>query len=63
MKQQVTFSTEGDRGTMPLTSTRTVLLQGHKTQEMKAAKFEAPAGFKMHEPELSRPGLGPVPPG
>jgi hypothetical protein len=63
MKQQVTFSTEGDRGTTPQTSTKTVLLQSHKTQGMKAVKFEAPAGFKMHEPEFSRPGLGPVPPG
>jgi hypothetical protein len=61
VKQQVTFSTEGDRGTTPQTSTRTVLLQGHKTQAMKAATFEVPKGFKMHEPEFSRPGLGPVP--
>ena len=35
-------------------------LQSHKTQEMKDATFEVPKGFKMHEPEFSRPGLGPV---
>ncbi|HTG35585.1 MAG TPA: hypothetical protein VLB76_21905 [Thermoanaerobaculia bacterium] len=63
VKQQVTFSTEGDRGTTPLTSTRIVLLQSHKTQATKASAFEVPTGFKMHEPEFSRPGLGPVPPG
>jgi hypothetical protein len=60
VKQQVTFSTEGDRGTAPLTSTKTVLLQSHKTQAMKAATFEVPKGFKLHEPEISRPGLGPM---
>jgi hypothetical protein len=60
VKQQVTFSTEGDRGTTPQTSTRTVLLQSHKTQPMKAATFEVPKGFKMHEPEISRPVLGPM---
>lgn len=63
VKQQMTISTEGDQGTTPQASTRTVTLQSHKTQEMKDATFEVPKGFKMHEPEFSRPGLGPVPPG
>ena len=61
VKQQVNFSTEGDRGTTPLTSTKTVLLQNHETQAVNAAMFEVPSKFKMHEPEFSRPGLGPVP--
>ncbi len=62
VKQQMTISTEGDQGTAPQTSLRTVTLQGHKTQQIKASAFEIPAGFKMHEPEFSGPGLGPLPP-
>jgi hypothetical protein len=62
VKQQVTISTEGDRGTEARTSTRTVVLQNHKTQETKASVFEVPGGFKMQEPELSRPRMI-VPPG
>lgn len=61
VKQQVTISTTGDQGAEPRTSTRTVTLQNHKKREAKASLFEIPAGFKMHEPEFSRPGLGVVP--
>jgi hypothetical protein len=62
VKQQVTISTSGDQGTESRTSIRTVLLENHKTREMKASSFEVPAGFKMHEPEFSGPGLGVLPP-
>jgi hypothetical protein len=61
VKQQVTVSTSGDRGTEPRTSTRTVLLEDHKTRQAKASLFEIPAGLKMHEPDFSGPGLGIVP--
>lgn len=63
VKQRVTISTQGNQGTEPQTNTRTVTLENHQTRKTKASQFEVPAGFKMHEPELSRPGLGPVPPG
>ena len=63
VKQRVTISTQGNQGTAPQASTRTVTLENHQTRKTKASLFEVPAGFKMHEPELSRPGLGPVPPG
>jgi hypothetical protein len=63
IKQQVTISTEGDQGTMPRTSIHTEVLEHLGTQEMKASLFEVPGGFKMHEPEMSMPGLRMVPPG
>jgi hypothetical protein len=63
VKQQVTFSTDGDQGTESRTSTRTVVLESHKTRETKASLFEVPAGFKMHEPEFSGPRMRIVPPG
>jgi hypothetical protein len=63
IKQQVTISTEGDQGTMPRTSVHTEVLEHLGTQEMKASLFEVPGGFKMQEPEMSRPVLRMVPPG
>ncbi len=63
IKQQVTISTEGDQGTMPRTSVHTEVLEHVGTQETKASLFEVPSGFKMHEPEMSMPGLRMVPPG
>lgn len=63
VKQQVTISTQGDQGTESRTSRRTVVLQSHQTRETKATSFEVPAGYKMHEPEISRPRLETVPPG
>jgi hypothetical protein len=59
VKQQVTVTTTGDKGTEPRASTRTVLLENHKKRETKASLFEIPAGFRMHEPEISRPVGGP----
>jgi hypothetical protein len=61
VKQQVTITTTGDQGTESRTVTRTVMLQNHKKRETKASLFEIPAGFKMHEPEFSRPGMRVVP--
>ncbi|PYQ54338.1 MAG: hypothetical protein DMF53_29700 [Acidobacteria bacterium] len=61
VKQQVTITTTGDQGTEARTATRTVTLQNHKKREAKASLFEIPAGFKMHVPEFSRPGIGVVP--
>jgi len=63
VKQQVTISTEGDQGTMPRTSVHTEVLEHLGTQEMKASLFEVSGGFRMQEPEMSRPGLRMVPPG
>jgi hypothetical protein len=63
IKRQITISTEGDQGTMPRTSSSTEVLENHRTQETKASLFEVPSGFKMHEPEMSMPGLRVVPPG
>jgi hypothetical protein len=60
VKQQVTITTTGDQGTEPRSSTRTVLLENHKKRATKASLFEIPAGFKMHEPEISRPVGGPM---
>lgn len=57
VKQRVSISTEGDRGTASQTSVNTVLLQNHKVQPMKASMFEVPGGFKMQEPEFSGPGM------
>jgi hypothetical protein len=62
VKQQVTITTEGDQSTEPQTSVRTAVLQNHKTQESKASLFEIPSGFKRHEPEMARPGMGALPP-
>jgi hypothetical protein len=61
VKQQVTISITGDKGTESRTTTRTVTLENHKRRETKAALFEIPAGFKMHEPEVSRPAMRVVP--
>jgi hypothetical protein len=61
VKQQVTITTTGDQGTEGRTSTRTVTLENHKKRETKAPLFEIPAGFKMHEPEFSGPGMRVVP--
>ncbi|HET9212184.1 MAG TPA: hypothetical protein VFR03_17405 [Thermoanaerobaculia bacterium] len=61
VKQQVTITTTGDQGTEARTSTRTVTLENHKKRETKAMLFEIPAGFKMHEPEISGPGMRIVP--
>jgi hypothetical protein len=63
VKQQVTISIEGDQGTMPRTSVHTEVLEHLGTQEMKASLFEVPGGFRMQEPEMSRPSLRMVPPG
>ncbi|HEY4592999.1 MAG TPA: hypothetical protein VIJ61_11370 [Thermoanaerobaculia bacterium] len=57
VKQQVTITTTGDQGMESRTTTRTVTLQNHKKRETRASLFEIPAGFKMHEPEFSRPGM------
>jgi hypothetical protein len=61
VKQQITITTSGDQGTEPRASTRTVLLENRKKRATKASLFEIPAGFKMHEPEISRPGMKAVP--
>ena len=60
VKQQVTITTSGDQGAAPRASTRTVILGSHKKRATKASLFEIPTGFKMHEPEISRPGGGPA---
>ena len=57
VKQQVSITTTGDQGTEGRTSTRIVTLENHQKRETKAPLFEIPAGFKMQEPEFSRPGL------
>jgi hypothetical protein len=59
VKQQVTISMSGDKGTAARTSTRTVILENQRKRETKASLFEIPAGFRMHEPEISRPVGGP----
>lgn len=57
VKQQVTITSTGDQGMESRTATRTVTLRNHKKRETKASLFEIPAGFKMHKPEFSRPGM------
>ncbi|HEY3571908.1 MAG TPA: hypothetical protein VGP73_28520 [Thermoanaerobaculia bacterium] len=61
VKQRVTITTTGDQGTEARTSARTVTLESHQKREAKAPLFEVPAGFKMHEPEVSGPGMRIVP--
>jgi len=64
LQQRVTISSTGDQGATPLRSVRTVRLENHKRADTRAALFEVPPGFRKHEPQLSRPGLGgDLPPG
>lgn len=64
LQQRVTISSTGDQGATPLRSVRTVRLENHKRADTRPALFEVPPGFRKHEPQMSRPGLGgDLPPG
>jgi hypothetical protein len=60
VKQQVTISTEGSY--IPARSTSvTTMVSGPKPITTQAALFEVPKGFRMHKPEITRPGLSSAP--
>ncbi len=61
VKQQVTVSTEGGSYMSARSSTVTVTVEGPKPFATQAALFEVPAGFRMHKPEFSGPGMGDAP--
>ncbi len=64
LQQRVTISSTGDQGATPQRSVRTVRLENHKRADTRPALFEVPPGFKKHEPQSSRPGMGgALPPG
>jgi hypothetical protein len=57
VKQQVTVSTAGDSYVAAQTSVVTATIEGPKPFKTEAALFEVPSGFRMHKPEVIRPGL------